>query len=255
MTDAGRQKHGAEGQRAGPAGRCRRTLAALALLLAVVPPAWAASDCQTAFEKWAILSSARLRVVPPSESEGANGRGACVPTEAVRHELLEALARARGFCAELFDQSVQQTRTLLNINHTFIASLLVCHSGTADAPTEWVTKSAPAPERPKVAARPPAPPKPAVATPPPAPPCLEISAAQDDHYAVVNRRCRGHTVLAVIETRGPAGETVCRGYTISQRLAVRAPRATPPRVNHECVLSQGPCNKDRLGNMFPECDW
>jgi hypothetical protein len=78
---------------------------------------------------------------------------------------------------------------------------------------------------------------------------------QDDQYSFVNRRCPGHTVLAVIEVRGASGETVCRGYAISQTLAVRAPKATPPRLNHECVLSQGPCNKSRLGDMFPECDW
>jgi hypothetical protein len=28
-----------------------------------------------------------------------------------------------------------------------------------------------------------------------------------------------------------------------------------PRINYECVASLGGCNKDRLGDMFPECDW
>ena len=52
----------------------------------------------------------------------------------MREELLAALARTRGLCADS-DQSAQQTRTLLNINQTFIASLVVCHSDTtADAP-------------------------------------------------------------------------------------------------------------------------
>jgi hypothetical protein len=59
----------------------------------------------------------------------------------------------------------------------------------------------------------------------------------------------------VIETRGAGGETVCKAYSINQSLAVRTSGKAPPRINHECVLSQGPCNKGRLENMFPECDW
>ena len=82
-----------------------------------------------------------------------------------------------------------------------------------------------------------------------------MAPAQNDSVALVNRRCRGHTVLAVIETPGAGGETVCRGYSINYTLAVRAPGARPPRVNYECIAGQGACNKDRLGDMFPECDW
>ena len=48
---------------------------------------------------------------------------------------------------------------------------------------------------------------------------------------------------------------MCKGYSIGQSLAVRTAGSAPPRINHECVLSQGPCNRDRLENMFPECDW
>jgi len=246
-------------------------MAALGLLLAIAPLAWAEGDCQSAFEKWVKLSSERLRVAPQS------GRGACIPTEAVREELLADLARTRGLCAETSsDQSVRRARTLLNINQSFIASLVACPSGTADSADGWVTKSAPPPEKPKVAAPPPAPEKPKVAppspapekpkvaapltpppaaAPPPSPPCLEITPAKDEHYSLINRRCQGHAVLAVVETRGAGGETVCRGYTISQSLAIRAPRHAPPRVNFECVLSDGPCNTDRLSDMFPECDW
>jgi hypothetical protein len=97
--------------------------------------------------------------------------------------------------------------------------------------------------------------------PVPTPPCLEIVAAQSvspeqgGNFALVNRRCRGHTVLAVIETQAATGETVCTGHTIGQGLAVRAPLATPPRINYECVSGQGSCTKERLGDMFPECDW
>ena len=170
-----------------------------------------------------------------------------------------------GFAAD--SQSGRDTRTVLDINQTFIASLVVCHSDTTADTTP--TKEEPGLEKPKVAvplpAPPPAPkpppalPKPVVVAPPPAPPptppCLEITPAKEEQYALVNRRCRGHTVLAVIETRGAGGETVCKGYSIGQSLAVRTAGSTPPRINHECVLSQGPCNRDRLENMFPECDW
>jgi len=238
--------------------RCRRAVGTLGLLLFIAPHAWADSDCQLAFEKWAKLSSALLRVVPQSESHSVGGRGACVPTEAMRNQLLDGLASTLRLCAESppsSDQSARQARTLLNINRSFIASLVVCLSDDADLGTGWTTKSAPAAEKPKVVAPPPAAPRPIVTAPLPTPPCLEIAPAKEEHYALINRRCRGHTVLAVIETRGDAGETVCKGYSVSQSLAIRAPGDTPPRLNHECVLSHGPCNKDRLGSMFPECDW
>jgi hypothetical protein len=237
-------------------------VAAFGGLLAIAPFAWAQSDCQQAFETWTKLSSTRLRVMAQSESQ----KGACIPTEAVRQELLAALTRTRGLCAGS-DQTAQQTRTLLNINQTFISSLAVCHSDTADSPPSLTTKAPPpAPENPKVAVPLPAPPKPPPAAPkpvvvapppapPPTPPCLEISPGKQEQYVLANRRCRGHTVLAVIETRGAGGETVCKGYSISQGLAVRTSGAAPPRINHECVLSQGPCNRDRLESMFPECDW
>ena len=235
--------------------RWRRAAATLGGLLAISPLASAQSDCQAAFERWTKLSSAR--VVPQSGSQ----RGACIPSETVRQELLGALARTRGLCA---DSGQGATRTVLDINQTFIASLAVCHSdATTDTAPSWTTKAAPGPEKPAVAVPPPAsppkpppaPPKAVVVAPPPTPPCLEVTPAKEEQYALVNRRCRGHTVLAVIETRGAGGETVCKGYSISQSLAVRTAGSAPPRINHECVLSQGPCNRDRLENMFPECDW
>jgi hypothetical protein len=261
-------------------------LAALATLLSGAPPAWAQSDCSTAFERWAKLSS--MRVIPQSDA----ARGACVPTDAVRSDLLEGLSRVRGVCAESGQGG--QTADMLNANLSFIASLAVCppppgasSPSNADAGDGWVTKSAPYVDKPKVAAPPPPAPPPAAPTggprlltpaPPPAPPravaavpapvgpvpgapsasaptppCLEVARAPNDTFALVNHRCRGYTVLAVIETQS-GGETACKGYAIAQSLAVRSP-AAPPRVNYECILSQGPCNKDRLGDMFPECDW
>jgi len=221
-------------------------VAALAVLPAVAPLAWAQSECQTAFEKWTKLSDARLR------KEGGSGRGACIPSEAVREELLAALTRTRGLCDPT--QS-----TLLNINQTFITSLAVCEADTADTQPERPKVAAPLPVTPPPSPPPPAPPKSVLVVPPPAPPpsppCLELTSQKDEQFTLVNRRCRGHTVLAVIETRGGEGETVCKGYSISQSLAVRTSGAVPPRINHECVLSQGPCNRDRLESMFPECDW
>jgi hypothetical protein len=275
---AGRRRRAArfEGRSSAHAG-LKRALAGFALLLAFAPQAWASVECRLAFDRWAKRSSELVRAVRQGESPGGDGRGACVPNEAVRTHLLDGLARAHVLCAEASpsDQTAQQTRTLLGINQSFIASLGVCSEGP-NAGDGWVTKAAPAPEKPRivappppkpvVAAPPPAPPKPIAAAPvpagprpaappPPSPPCLEVLRGQDHQYAFVNRRCPGHTVLAVIETRGASGETVCRGYAISQTLAVRVPTATPPRINHECVMSQGPCNKSRLGDMFPECDW
>jgi hypothetical protein len=254
-------------------------LAAVGALSALAPPAGADTDCRLAFERWAKQSATYLRVVPHSQSQG---RGACVPNEAVRRQLLEELGRTRTVCSvAATDENLAQARTVLNINQGFISSLAVCDSDAADAGAGWATKSAPTAQPPEppprpvavtppaspkpVAAVPPPPrpvavppppaPKPAVAAPPPTPPCLEIAPASEKEYALVNRRCRGHTVIAVIETRGGEGETVCRGYTITQSLSVRAPKNAPPRVNHECVTTNGSCNKDRLGNMFPECDW
>lgn len=306
---------------------------ALALLVPVIPHAWAAGACEVAFEKWALLSSTRVR---PVRDDGA---GACLPSESVRRTLLDALARTRGVCGAAADTGIRKTVTLLDINRSFISSLSVCRSeaDSAEVGTGWVTEAAPAPKapaapkvavappppkpkpppappprpvaggprpsvigapppmpvddgprpaviappagapltggpRPAVISAPPAPPGPAsarpavasrpalaaVAPPParaPTPPCLEISKGQGGAFSLLNRRCRGHTVIAVIETRAPSGAIACRGYEIGQSLALRAAGSAAPRVNYECVASQGTCNKNRLGDMFPECDW
>jgi hypothetical protein len=251
--------------------------AALGLLFAVAEGTWAQTGCQVAFEKWAQSSSAQVRPAPD-----ASGRGACIATEAARQSLLDGLARTRELCGDSSDASLQPTRTLISINHSFIASLGVCRAEKADTADSWSIKTAPTPEKapPKVAAplpppppvaggpRPsviaPAPPKAVIVAPSvvppkaeagtgaPKPPCLEV-AAQGDVYSLVNRRCKGHTVLAVIETRAASGETACRGYSIGVGLNLKGPSA--PRVNYECVATMGGCNKDRLGDMFPECDW
>jgi hypothetical protein len=250
------------------------TAAALGLLLAVSERSSAQTDCQATFEKWAQMSNAQVRRV-----QDAGGAGACIPSEAARRSLLDALERASSLCGDSSNASLQPTRTLISINQSFITSLSLCQTESANANDGWSSKTAPDAEAPpKIAAplappkpptvtggpRPaviaPAPPKPAVVTPPketataaPKPPCLEVAAPQGDVYALVNRRCKGHTVLAVIETRAASGETTCKGYSVGVGVNLRG--AAAPRINYECVASLGGCNKERLGDMFPECDW
>jgi hypothetical protein len=227
------------------------TAAAFGALIALAPVASAQTECQTSFERWAKLSNARVRGTAQNE-----GRGDCIPSEDMRQELLTALARTKGLCAGA-DQGA--TRTMIDINQSFVTALVLCRPDPADvppAPEEKPRIVEPPPPQPPPAPKPP-PPKVVVVppTPPPSPPCLEISPGKAEQFALVNRRCRGHTVLAVIETRGAGGETVCKGYSINQTLAVRTAGNAPPRINHECVLSAGPCNRTRLENMFPECDF
>jgi hypothetical protein len=243
--------------------------AALGLMLAVAGRTGAQAgpaECQAAFEKWAQMSGANVRPV-----QDAGGRGACIPSEAARENLLEALARTRALCGDSSEASTQPVRTLISINQSFIGSLSVCRTEGADTGEGWSVKTAPTEKPPpKIAA--PAPlatpppvtggPRPSVIAPPPKtgadtaapkPPCLEVAANQGDVYSLINRHCKGHSVLAVIETRAASGETACKGYTIGVGLNLKGPSA--PRINYECVTGAGGCNKDRLGDMFPECDW
>jgi hypothetical protein len=249
--------------------------AALGLVLVVAERSWAQGDCQAAFEKWALMSSAQVR-----RMQEGGGHGACIPSESARRGLLEALGRARALCGDSSDVRLQPTRTLININHSFITSLGVCRTESASADEGWSIKTAPSLETPpaKTAAPlpppkpppatggprpsviPPAPPKAVAVAPPketaaaaPKPPCLEVAAPQGDVYALVNRRCKGHAVLAVIETSAASGETACKGYEVGVGVNLRGAKA--PRVNYECVASLAGCNKDRLIDMFPECDW
>jgi hypothetical protein len=258
-----RQSCAGGGIRTGPA-RVRQgcAVAVLGALLAMACPglgaggASAQGDCQTAFDRWAKLSNARVRGTAQNE-----GRGDCIPSEAMRKELLGALSRTRGLCAGP-DQG--GTRTMLDINQAFVNSLVLCRPDATDQtppspntadkepPAEEPKVVAPAPPAPPPAPKPPPQPKKVViAPPPPSPPCLEIAPGKVQQYALVNRHCRGHTVFAVIETRGAGGETVCKGHTINQSLTVRTAGGAP-RINHECVLSV--CSRTRLESMFPECD-
>jgi hypothetical protein len=249
--------------------------ATLGLLLAGADSPWAQTSCQAAFEKWAQMSETQVR----------RGQGGCVPSESVRRSLLESLAQARGLCGDSSDASSQPTRVMISINQSFIASLGVCRTQSADVEEDgWSSKAAPEKPPPKIAAPliaptpPPSPPpvtggpRPSVITPKPVgvvppvpppkaeastaapkPPCLEVGAVQGEVYSFINRRCKGHTVLAVIETRTASGQAACKGYTVGAGVNLRGSSA--PRVNYECVANAGGCNKDRLGDMFPECDW
>jgi hypothetical protein len=215
----------------------------VATLLALDPQDASAVDrCQAAFTAWVKLSDRYVRIVQPSGTDNrSDGRGACIPSEAVRMELLDELIRTRARCAEPSserDQKPQQAQTMLDINEGFIASLKVCPGGGASAATGWTTKATPTISAPKPVAR----------------ACLQISHPKQDYYTLTNRHCSGRTVVAVIETRATAGKIQCKAYTIDQALALRS-RTDKPHVNHECVLNQDRCSKEHLSQMFPECEW
>ena len=262
---------------------------AMALLLSVVAELAAASECQSSFEAWVKLSESILR---DQQRRQANGTSGCVPSETVRKELLDRLARCLEQCnaSSSSDASPQQTKTLININGSLIAALPLCRTDAEEKGTDWITKHSPVPSQgpvpaPSVAAPPqqaaPAPPIPApsqrpapapsVAAPAqrpapappiaaptqrpvPVPPCLQLSQLPREQYALINRGCTGYSVLAVVETPVASGKTECKSYVIRDKLTLRAVAGAQPRVNHECVLNQVLCTKNHIGNMFPECD-
>jgi hypothetical protein len=214
-----------------------RILGVASVLALASVPSW--SECPPAFESWVKLSESRVLRQSSVAGLGSSqpAEEACIPTEAVRQELLRSLARARAKCegSSESDQNAQQTKTLININESFIASIPLCRS--ADLPS-WATKTDPVATRPSL----------------PSGPCLEISRLSPDRYDLSNRRCGGGTVLAVIETRGSSGEVVCKQYTINQNMTVTTQRNSRPQINYECLISREKCTKEHLGNMFPECD-
>jgi hypothetical protein len=217
---------------------------ALAMALAIVgraTPALAEGDCQLTFEIWAKRSEREVRVEQPRQANTpTNEPGSCVSNEAVRQQLLDGLVRIRARCGQptsWLDKSPEQMKTVLDVNESFIATLPVCGAGRA----ETATTSEPTPVAKKEATT--------------RGPCLQVSHVKLERYALVNRRCTGKTILAVVETRGATGQIKCKAYTIGQTLAVRTSTDAPPHVNHECVLDEGRCSKEHLGLMFPECDW
>ena len=243
--------------------RSLRALGALAALLVFDPgAAAAASECQAAFERWSKLSQARVRIQNWTTSTGLPVVGdkrppsqACAPGEGARQELLKALARVRARCDELpSDPLAPATKIMIDINEGFVRSLPLCRGEEASVAAP---KAAPAPPPAAVPAAAPG----AATAPGPAQPagspgrCLHISRVSPERYTISNRGCGGSTVLAIVETRGAAGEVECRAHAIGQSMTVRSLNNTPPQVNHECLWSQGNCSKDHLDGMFPECDW
>ena len=235
---------------------------AMVLLLSVVAELAAASECQSSFEAWVKLSETLLR----DQQRQTNGTSGCVPSETVRKELLDRLARCLEQCnaSSSSDASPQQTKTLININGSLIAALPLCRTDAEEKGTDWMTKASPVPSQgpvpaPSVAAPPqhPAPAPPIAAPtqrPVPVPPCLQLSQLPREQYALINRGCTGYSVLAVVETPVASGKTECKSYVIRDKLTLRVATGTMPRVNHECVLNQVLCTKNHIGNMFPECD-
>lgn len=249
-----------------------RSLWALGALLSALlffgRGAVAASDCQASFARWSKLSQARVRLQDWATGSGLPVSGkrppkqACAPGESVRQELLRALARVRSRCDDAASDPVAPaTKTMIRINAGFIRGLPLCRTEGAAASA---TKAAPAPP-----ASEPSPPAAAAAVTVPAAPaappaagsegflrrCLEVARISPDRYTLSNERCRGSTVLAIVETREASGGIECRAHAIGQRTTVRSLKNSPPQINHECLLSQGNCTQDNLHAMFPECDW
>lgn len=218
----------------------------LAAMLAVFAPggiALAEGECATAFERWSKLSASRMR----QQNADSGEQEACLPDAAVRADLLQGLAKARSTCdaATWLDQSVKQTKEMIDINANFIGSVAVCRPERLPEPrppepvtAEPVTPKPVPPQRPRVRA------------------CLDVQQASPERYVLANRKCNGSKVLAVIEKQNPSGKVDCKAYTIERRLTLATLKDARPQINYECVLEQGGnCTAAHLATMFPECDW
>jgi len=203
------------------------------MLLAFAPSATADDDCASTFEKWVKLSATHIRHQRPAGNLVADSNEACIATENVRQDLLRALASARAKCEEAswFDQSKQQTKTMIGANESFMGSVAVCR---ADQLPDPATKSAPL-----VAAR----------------QCLQVSRVTPERYLLSNRRCADSMVLAIVETRAPSGKVACKAHTIKQKATVTTPNSVHLQLNYECAIGEANCTKEHLATMFPECDW
>jgi hypothetical protein len=219
--------------------RCRRIVAASIVLIVVGPSVRASDECSAAFAQWVKLSEVRIRNsgTTSGTSSGPDKRApaACIPSEQLRQELLQALKSTRDTCAGSVagDQAAQHTRMMIDINESFIASVALCRTESqAGKPGREVAKRVARPRQ-----------------------CLGISRLTSDHYVISNRRCNGTRVLAVIETQKTTGVTACKAYTISEKMTVPTAEKLPPTLNYECALDQEECTKERVAVMFPECEW
>jgi len=232
-------------------------LTALGVSLATANAA-SGDDCKSVFATWVALSQRELQQQP----EGGGRRpAACLANESMRSTLLKGLERARSACAPSTWLSAgdETTRSLIDINESFITSLPVCAVSAAEKGAGWVTEAAPvvpsvteaAPVVPSVPEAAPVVPKRKAA----APPCLHISSSRAAELVLSNRRCQGETVLAVVETSDQAGRSECKAYSIRESFTLRTGQKGLPRINHECILNQRSCTKERISSMFPECEW
>jgi hypothetical protein len=206
-------------------------LAAVVILLGGASPTRADSDCADAFEKWSKVSATRTR-----KQNATGAQEACLPSEAARADLLQALAKTRSLCegAPWLDQSAKQTLQMIDINASVTSSVPLCRS--EEGPAKAV---APDPATPRPVARPRA--------------CLEIAQAAPERFVLANRKCAGRSVLAVIERKDATGKIECKAHTIGRQLAVVTPAR--PEINYQCILDEGSCTKDHVATFFPECDW
>jgi hypothetical protein len=253
-------------------------LTALAVLLGAVSASRAQSECVGAFERWSKLSASRQRA-----QVAAGGQEACLQSEGVRADLLRALAKARSICDAALDQSAKQTKEMIDINASAIGTVPVCRPEpvpTREQPVrEQPIREQPVREQPireqPVREQPireqpvreqPIREQPATARaiePESAPVrqrvrqrvCLDVSQASPERFVLANHKCRGRSVLVVIEKKGPSGRIECKGYAISRQLTVATLRDARPHINYECLLDEGGCNKEQVATIFPECDW
>jgi hypothetical protein len=222
-------------------------------VVALAPSASANTDCGPGFERWVKFSDSRLRLQRTTSIRVGGGQQpreeACVPSERTRQELLSALVRTRMQCEVSSEPTAQHTRRMIDINETVTASLPLCRLEEGPPPAGWVTGTIAAP-------KPPAPPPAAQAAPkqtvPTARQCLELSSAPQERFVLANKRCGGQTVLAIVERRGPSGETECKGYMINDKLTLAA--RVRPQVHYECSMTQQNCTREHMAAMFPECD-
>jgi len=221
-----------------PCSHSAGMLTAVSLLAAVVSlfggtsPTRADSECVAAFERWSKVSATRTR----KQNAAAGAQEACLPSEAARADLLQALAKTRSQCegAPWLDQSAKQTLEMIDINASVIGSVALCRS--EEVPAKAVEPE-PAPQR--QVARPRA--------------CLEVAQAAPERFVLSNRKCAGRSVLAVIERKDADGKIECKAHTIGRQLAVVTPAR--PEINYQCILDEGSCTKDHVATFFPECDW
>ena len=243
---------------AGPRSICAQVVAvlltALVVLLGTTNSSRAQSECTSAFERWSKLSAARTRTQPAA----GGGHEACLPTEGVRADLLQALAKTRSICDAAPNQSGKQTKDMIDINASAIGTVPVCRAEPPPA-REQPARQQPAKQQPakeQQAATKAIEPEPA-----PVPQrvrqrvCLEVSPVGPDRFVFANHKCRGRSVLVVIEKKGPSGRIECKGYAITRQLTVATLKDARPNINYQCLIDEGGCNKAQVAAIFPECDW